>query len=69
MPDEIMDPKMAKRILRLQSYAAKRGIPIMVFADMEHFRKARENMETGAIMNKVFNESPFFFVPEQRQRF
>ncbi|MBE7413872.1 MAG: hypothetical protein HS130_01035 [Deltaproteobacteria bacterium] len=69
MPEEMMDPKTARRILRLQSYAAKRGIPVMVFVDMDHFRKALYNMETGAIMNKVFNESPLFFVPEQRLRF
>lgn len=58
MADEMMDPKRAKKILDLQTEAAKEGIPCMVFIDEDHMSLAQKNMKLGAaVMGK------FIFIP------
>lgn len=58
MADEIVDPKRAKKILDLQSEAAKEGIPCMVFVDEDHMSLAQKNMKLGAaVMGK------FIYIP------
>jgi len=68
MSDGMTDPKRIRQILRLQVYAIKRGIPMMVFADENAMRVAGDNMLTGAIMNKMFDDGREVFIPEQRHR-
>lgn len=58
MADEIMDPKRVKEILDLQEEAARKGIPIMVFVDHEHMRRAHKNMEIGAAIQRHLIYAP-----------
>lgn len=56
-----MDPARVKEILELQSVAAKKDIPLMVFLDRDHMAEARSNMELGAMIKAEF----FYFVPDR----
>lgn len=58
MADEVMDPKRVKKIIDLQSEAAKEGIACMVFVDADHLNLAVKNMKLGAAVMDKFLHIP-----------